>query len=533
MSSLKRREFLRRAGTASLLSLLPRSGMFAESASPLKRPNVLFLFSDQHNARMLSCAGNGDVRTPHMDRLAAEGVRFERAYCQDGVCVASRNSMMTGQYPRTTGLLTGDMVRPLEPVLARFTPMQRAFQKAGYYTFTSGKRHLQGAVDAGWDYKAGIADSKEELSDPVNYWKWIAQQGLMKEFREDWGSVAWPHVAGAAAAVAPMTCRISALPAYATMEGFVEAQTVAFLKSAQAKKGPFFAYSSYLRPHQPYTPLKEYADKVDAASLTLPKSFAQRAEELPPILHYYRNKTDGGPWSLGKYDEADYRRYLAYYIALVEEVDDHIGRTLKTLEEEGLAENTIVVYSADHGDFTAHHRLPEKFPMGHNFYEETLRVPLMVRYPNKIGAGEVRNDLVQLVDIYPTLLEFCGMDAPKDVPLAGMSLVEALSRKKAVGRDHIVSESLSQLAVITEDLKYGQWLASPLKGGPWGDFRSFGNMLMSRATDPDEVVNLCGDASYAAKRAEMEGWVRDWVRNTNDDGRRAFYQEVKAEYPEV
>jgi len=85
MSSLKRREFLRRAGTASLLSLLPRSGMFAESASPLKRPNVLFLFSDQHNARMLSCAGNGDVRTPHMDRLAAEGVRFERAYCQDGV----------------------------------------------------------------------------------------------------------------------------------------------------------------------------------------------------------------------------------------------------------------------------------------------------------------------------------------------------------------------------------------------------------------------------------------------------------------
>ena len=368
------------------MSFLPRAGLFAESSSSFRKPNVLFLFSDQHNATVTGFGGHPDVQTPFLNALAGEGVRFDRTYCQDGVCAPSRNSIITGHYPRTFGTLDNSHPDTLDlhaSILPRLVPLQKAFGQAGYYTFTAGKRHLLPLLDRNWDYSAGHLKGGQwpsEAHDTLNYWTWIAQQNLTSQAEADFSTAG--RKARKNGTETRFGCGISALPPEATMEAFTARQTIAFLESPQAKKQPFFAWSTFYRPHQPYTPQKKYADPINYAALTLPRSLHQDPNDLPPGLKAARTRKDEG-WDIGEATDDDYRRYIGYYIALVQEIDDHIGAILKTLDEQGLAENTIVIYSSDHGDFVGNHGLPEKQATLHNFYEDTLRVS-----PRHSLAGE-------------------------------------------------------------------------------------------------------------------------------------------------
>jgi arylsulfatase A-like enzyme len=530
-TKMHRREFLRRSSAAALLAMLPRSGVWAESASSMRRPNVLFLFSDQHQAGVTGYAGSANVRTPHLDRLAAEGMRFDRAYCQDGVCLPSRSSIFTSQYSRTLGLLANEDWNHVQPeTISRHTPLQRAFRNAGYYTFTTGKRHLMPALDGDWDYTAGDILCKpsdkwcREPYDNLNYWDWIKTEGHLPQARADFAVEMGPAYGGKRQ---PLACAISQLPPGLTMEGFAAGQTVQFLKSAQAKKQPFFAWSTFYRPHQPYTPLQEYAGKVDYAGLELPATIWQDPDQLPPTLCQGR-KSKGLCWDLGETNEAMYRRYIGYYSALVSEIDDHIGAILDTLDQQGLAENTIVVYSSDHGDFVGGHGMVEKFCWGHNVYEETLRVPLIFRWPGKINNGVGRQDLVELVDIYPTLLSLCGINTPASgIQPAGRDISPTLTRQAPVGRPYVISENIFQASVITDGFKYAQWLNCP---GPRNNFQKWGNMFFERSTDPGEAHNLIAEAAYAEQREKMAGYLREWAGRTDDQGRKDIFATLKTEY---
>jgi arylsulfatase A-like enzyme len=525
---MKRRDFLRTSVGASLLSLLPRSGLFAETSASLRRPNVLFLFSDQHNATVTGYAGSANVHTPHLDALAAQGTRFDRAYCQNGVCAPSRNSLMTGQYPRTNGVINNDP-RLNAPILTHLTPLQRIFKKAGYYTFTTGKRHLCPVLDTDWDYTAGDLWHREfmEKDDTLNYWKWIEQQGQLAQARYDFSAEAGKAWGAERESLA---CRVSVLSAENTMEGFAASQTIEFLKSPRAKTEPFFAWSTFYRPHQPYTPIKSYADAVDYEDLKLPSTIHQDPSELPPVLAAVR-KNHNKCWDMADVTEPMFRRYIGYYSALVAQMDDCIGAVLATLEEQGLAENTIVVYSSDHGDFVGGHGLPEKIPWGHNFYEETLRVPLLFRWPNQIKSNVITQDLVELVDIYPTLLSLCGLAPPVDIPPAGRDLNSTLTRQTPVGRKYIVSENLNddngQASVITDDFKYGQWLTAPKSKPAYANWK---NMLVNRSADPGEGKNLCNDPDFAAKQVELQGYLKDWVGRIDDSGRRLMFSRANVPY---
>jgi len=523
-NGMKRREFLRAGIATSLLSMLPKGGLFAETSATAARPNVLILFSDQHHAGMTGYAGHPNLHTPCLDRLAASGTRFDRAYCQDGVCCPSRTSMFTGQYPRTLGLYDNDLKS--NSAFSKLTPMQRAFHQAGYYTFTTGKRHLVLPADSDWDYSAGTQNLPTEMNrDTLHYWNWIKQKGLSDQLKKDWDAeFGGPNEA-------PMfTCRLSALPPEATAEAFAAWQTIEFLKSDKAKKKPFFAWSTFYRPHQPYTPQKSYADQIDFSALKLPSTLWQNSSELPPGLRDFRNRKSGNPWNLGMANEEDYRRYIGYYIALVHEIDDHIHSILDVLEKEGLADNTIIVYTSDHGDFVGNHGLVEKGAPWHNFYEETLRVPFLIKWPGKIPSGTIRKDLVELVDIYPTLLGLCGIDPPKDFPLAGRNLTETLLRQAPVDRKYAVSENWSQASIITDNFKYGQWLTPP---DPKVDYRSWGNMLVERSSDPNEINNLVKNPAHAEKLKEMEGYLAEWIDKTDDSGRREFFDKQKVPYSKV
>jgi len=491
------------------LTALAASDLCVAGAS---KPNVLLLFADQHNADVMGCSGHPIVKTPNLDQLAAKGVRFTRAYCQDAICVPSRTALMTGLYPRTTGCLdNGDA--PVSQT--KLHPLQQVFQSAGYLTGCFGKRHLpRPTLAAGWDRSATVISPKQDPSDE-NYDDWIKtrEPGQAEAFEKDRkGSLQ-----------SDMCCHISEVKPENRIEAYAALKTKEFLRECQRQGKPFFCWASFHGPHQPYTPPAKWAALYPVAGMPLPASVNEPIDHLPPGLQNWRRNTRD-PWCLAKAAEDPnlYRQYIAYYFAQVTEVDHFIGEVLAELDALGLRDNTIVIYAADHGDFVARHGMIEKCAVSHNVYEETLRVPLIVSWPGRFQEGAICESLTLLVDLYPTLLELVQLPRPADAPkLAGRSLVPTLTRGTPTGRPYAISENWSQVSVITDRYKLGVWI-DPTSRYAQRDFRKkFPDMLFDREKDPQELVNLLGKPDYAAVESQLRAHLADWVGRIPDDGKKA------------
>lgn len=483
------------------------------------KPNVLLLFADQHKASVLGSEDHPDVLTPHLDRLAADGVRFRRAYCQDGVCVPSRCSLFSGLYPRSLGCLSNtDRSRVMTEVFS----LASVFRDNGYTTAAFGKRHLELACDDGWTQAASHL-APESPAD--NYVRWVHDAGHGKAFDRDWAAewAAAPEGSpahGRPMPNTPMSFRVTDLPVTATMEAWTGSRTQDFLRARQGAAKPFFCFASFYRPHQPYTPLRKYFERFDRSrwgagrrqsdGLALPPSLREPVENLPPLIREQFFK-DGMFFHLGpaRRDEQHYRNILAAYYALVEEMDTQIGGILQTLDETGQAENTVVIYASDHGDFVGAHGLIEKIAAGHNVYEDTLRVPLLMRWPGRIPPRTFRDDLVELVDLYPTLVDLCDLRLPAlPHPLQGRSLAGTLLAGQPVGRAFCVSENWSQSTIITARHKLGVWQEP--RHPARRDFRAFGDLLFDRETDPWEMQNRAGSAEYRNVERDLRAMLQDW-----------------------
>lgn len=493
-----------------------------------ERPNVLLLFADQHNAQVMSCAGHPDAATPRLDQLAREGTRFTAACCQNAICAPSRNSLFSGLYPRTLGCLDNGM---RGPAMQRAVSMQEAFRRNGYRTAAFGKRHLDLACDGGWD----IRESHLYKESPgKSYPEWVDRMGDGAAFSEDWAAEFGRSPRGVSKEqelpFSLLAVRPSALPENRTMEAFTAERTKDFLERQKDSDQPFFCFASFYRPHQPYTPLPAYWERLDRThwgrgtnagdGIHMPDSLRQPPEELPPMLQaWFRGENRVWRLDLARQDEQLYRDYIAAYCALVMEIDSRIGDILDTLEQTGQRDNTIVLYAADHGDFVGAHGMVEKCAPGHNVYIDTLRVPLIVSWPKSLRQEAVCGEPAALVDLYPTLLELCGCKRPEsDYPLAGRSLAPMLQRGEPTGRRFVVSENGSQTAVVTPRYTYGRW-NPPVN--PDRDFRAFGDMLFDRQADPSERHNCLNDPAYQAVLAEMKRWLAEWESTVSDEGRRA------------
>ena len=513
----KRREILKAGGFGA--AALAAGPVLRAAAKRADRPNVLLLFSDQHNAGVMGCEGHKTVRTPHLDALAGQGVRFSRAYCPDGICVPSRTAMFTGLYPRTTGVLYNADAPP-EP--SGLLTLHKLLRSNGYRTGCFGKMHLpRGLREGGWDNSATTISPKQDPTDE-NYWDWVRKRGQYESHVRDFtGSHA-----------APLMAHVSQTRPENRTTAYAAGKTVEFLRrckqggpstgSGQAK--PFFCWCSFIYPHQPYTPLPRWAGLYDVDKIALPANLSEPVEHLPPALRNWRQNTTP-PWNCATAakDHAIYRRYVAYYYALVSEIDHHIGAVLAELKRLGLADNTIVIYASDHGDFVAAHGMVEKCAVGHNVYEDTLRVPLIFRWPGRIKAAAVRDDLVSLIDLYPTILDLTGVSRPaKARKLDGVSLARMLRSGKPRGgeplREYVVSENWSQIAVIGRRYKLGVWQDPGTRYARW-DFRRHGPMLFDRQADPLETKNLAGTGALAEQEKRMRDFLARWLRKTDASGR--------------
>jgi len=507
------------------------AGMVGVAQAQNNKPNVLVIITDQFNASVMGCQGHADARTPNLDKMAARGTLYNRAYTPNAVSGPARMSLMTGLHPHTTGEMENGAFEST-PIKESY-PMPVAFHDNGYTTYMIGKFHLFGRAMDGWDVLLPYT-SKEG---PDSYNEWIEKQGQAEEFGEDWAAEMGEFppgnsLAGKKFPRAEMGTRTSKLDPMNTMEAYASQRTIDVLRDHAASGKPFFCYTSLYRPHQPYTPVELYLKNYQYSrwgkgtrygdAIAKPATLEQPADQLPPLLQSWRHNDGGGIWCLGKAakDEQLYRNYIASYYALVEEIDHWVGEIFAELDRDGLAKNTIVIFTSDHGDFVGSHGMIEKCATGHNVYEATLRIPLIFVWDDHVKKGVRSEDLTGLLDIYPTLADMCSLKMPKlKWPMSGTSLKANLTEGQKLDRKYLVSENWSQSTVITPDYKLGTWLEVP-KQIANRDYRSFGDMFFDRAKDPGEVDNAFKESKYAAQIKQLEAYRDEFYARTSDLGKQ-------------
>jgi len=507
-----------------------------ESKVKQKKPNVLILFSDQHNKKVMGFEGHPDVITPNLDKLAKESVVFDRAYCTTGISAPSRSSLMTGIFPRTLGLLSNS---ERSSVMDEVVSLATLFQQNNYKTFAFGKRHTKQAVDAGWD----VQQSHLCNETPGNsYTEWVGKNGYAKEFASDWAAEfgkgsPCSNLSDEKIQTADLGTRISALPENMTMEAFTTRLTIQMIKDQAKSDKPFLCWSTFYRPHQPYTPLKKYMDMYDVkawgggrkyGSLILkPASLYEPKENIPPMMQSIRNG-DNKVWNVNKAfeDEQIWRNYIGAYYALVTEIDHCVGEILQALEEAGIEEETIVIYTSDHGDFVGNHGMVEKVAAGQNVYEDILNIPLIIRYPGNKQKGKRSAELVSLVDIYPTLIDLLGLKTPKlKYPIQGQSFAGTLTKGTPMKREYFVSESWSQATVITRDYKLGIML-DPTDYARKFDYRSFGDQFFVQKSDSLEINNQINNDTYKSEIEMLRNYYLNFTYKIPDTGKKELVRNI-------
>lgn len=453
------------------------------AAAPATRPNVLFIILDDLTAT-LSCYGDCDARTPHMDALAARGVRFDRAYTQFALCNPSRCSFLTGCYPERTKAF--DLKTSLRVGLPDAVTLPQLFQNAGYTAGCIGKvfhapdRKLKVDILMGSELLKDhdILDELKQLeldggdlSDPP--------QGRGKTYNKPYGASARPD--------RDFTDYGIAERAMETLESFKG-------KGGKAKRGqakPFFLAVGFLRPHTPYVAPKSFFDVIgDPNKIAMPTFYQPGGENLS-LIPDAALRPNNNVFSYKAPNGQEAREARRAYLATTAWVDSQVGRLLAKLKELHLDDNTIIVLTGDHGYQLGEHGLWAK----QTLFEEGTRVPLIVTAPG-VKPG-VCAGLVEQVDIYPTLAGLAGLGILKNVQ--GISLLPLLQNPAAKGKEFVFSTMVSTHtelighSVSDARFRYIEW-----------DEGRGGRQLYDHESDPHELSNLAGKPEQAGRIASMK-----------------------------
>ncbi|MCX6875639.1 MAG: sulfatase-like hydrolase/transferase [Verrucomicrobia bacterium] len=388
-------------------------------AGAAPRPNVLFIAVDDLRPE-LGCYGNRVVSTPNIDRLAARGIVFTRAYCQQAVCSPTRSSLLTGRRPDATRVW--DLETHFRVALPEVVTLPQYFKANGYHCAALSKIYHHGFEDGrSWSEPHWYPNGSTIDTDPADWSKRLIHQvgpGVQEHARaplpadNDQPNAGKPGKAPKGPAFEVSHKSDDELP-----DGFTAAEAVKRLHELKTKGQPFFLAVGFLKPHLPFVAPKKYWDRYDPNKIPLPA-----IDHLPTgapafaghdngELHSYANVPAGNPIP------ADFARTLRHgYYACISYTDAQVGRLLEALQKEGLADNTVVVLWGDHGWQLGDHGLWHK----HTNFELATRVPLLLSLPRQQSAGQQCEAPVEFVDVYPTLADVCGLPIPSG--LDGVSL---------------------------------------------------------------------------------------------------------------
>ncbi len=477
----------------ALLVLLP---LAVPAAEPAKRPNVLFLIADDLN-NSLGCYGHPMVKSPNLDRLASRGVRFDRAYCQFPLCGPSRNSVLTGLYPNSTGIQANAQI--FRQSIPAQISLPQAFRLEGYFAARIGKLY---------HYNVPNSMGTNGHDDPAS-WEMELNPAGCDRMEEQ------PHIFTLTPGQFGGTLSWYASPkedAYHT-DGLQAENAEWVLERCAAKKDrPFFLALGFFRPHTPYVSPKAYFDLYPEADIPLVEGVAEDQKDLPKhALGSYKKEQD-------KLTDPLRRQAIQAYFASITFMDAQVGRVLDALKRLGLEENTIVVFTSDHGYHLGEHGLWQK----QSLFEESARVPLIIAAPGASKVGGVVAAPVGLVDLYPTLAELSGVNAPAN--LQGQSLVPMLKDPGVQGRGWALSQ-------VVRGGGFNRMGAAPAVGDKgnrilgytmrtprwryteWNEGKD-GRELYDHEADPRELTNLADAPAQAETVAALSAQLQDAVKAT-------------------
>ncbi len=453
-------------GLVALLCIVAMVGPDAHADDAPKRPNVLFISVDDMN-NDLGCYGHPLVKSPNIDRLAARGVRFDRAYCQYPLCSPSRTSLMTGLRPDTTQVY--DLQKHFRKVLPNVVTLSQLFMNEGYFAARVGKIYHYG--NPGQIGTPG-------LDDPPSWKVAINPRGRDKDEERLITNYTPKRGLGSS---------LTILAAEGTDEeqtdGKVASEVIRLLE--ENKDQPFFIAAGFYRPHCPYIAPKKYFDLYPLTSVQMRKHMPGERKRGPmPAFGSTQ------PWPWFGVTAAQGNEALQAYWATISFVDAQVGRLLDALDRLKLTGNTIVVFWSDHGYHTGEHGLWMKMSL----FENSARVPLIIAAPGR-AAGKTSPRTVELVDLYPTLADLAGLEPPKD--LAGASLRPLLDEPTAPWDRPAYTQlrrgKVPGYSVRDERYRYTEW-----------DGGSRGVQLYDYQTDSQELNNLADDPEYSKTVARMK-----------------------------
>jgi len=455
------------------------------------RPNILLITTDQQRYDTLGCNGSRQVRTPHLDALAGRGVRFTSAYIQNPVCIPSRACIQTGRYTSQHGVTYMEDVIDTTPGLP---PWERTFmdrlQWAGYRTAGFGKIHMMpdrgfhdmqvtGGKGARWAKSAGLPIGPAPLGPHYAQWlearhpggyELIYEQRRQPEYKKYRCSI------------------VNVLPLEEYVDYWIAQNTIDFLRNPPSE--PFFIWCGFCGPHGPHDPPRPY----DAL-------YPFDQVEFPPNYHV---KPDGQPRPTTREEDDIMRRYISYYWALVTLIDEQIGRIMQALTERGLWQNTLVLFVTDHGEMLGDFGRGGKA----NFYEAVIRSPFIVTVPGGHAPPRQVDDLVETMDIAPTILDYAGLPVPPEMQAKSL---RPLLEGKGRGKEAILCEytsndrEVSGKCVRTRRYKYCFWG----QGRP--------EQFYDLQEDPHERRNAISDPRY---RGEIDAHRRLMLDLLSDAGAR-------------
>ena len=475
-----RREFLKKTGTAALgMTLGARiPGMASverdSNESAPRKPNVIVVFADQLRSQALGCYGNRQVPTPNFDKLAAGGARFTNAISTYPLCSPFRAMLMTGRYPMSNGVVYNNY-----PIWDGQPTIARALKAQGYETGYIGKWHLAGK---------GNYPVPPERRQGFDYW--VPRKPLFIKASDDPDApTLWEP----------------------------DVQTDLAIRYVQEHRDkPFCLFMSWYPPHDPYIAPEPYMQRFPKSEIEFRPNVAESEIVREQLAKHNTGLTlkaaeKRTSWRKRVDTDDGIRKMISGYYAATAGLDDCMGRLTKALEKAGIAEDTILVFTSDHGDMLGSHRMGSK----QEPFEEAISIPFLLRYPRRVPAGITTDALLSPMDIMPTLLGLVGVPCPDAVE--GLNLAEAATGKRSDQQDAllimkmlpggnpwIVNAATEWRGVRTKTHTY----ARLQDGGPW--------ILFDNENDPYQMKNLIDDPAHKNLRDDMEARLKLLLQKARD-----------------
>ena len=470
-------------------------------------PNILLIYSDQHRYDCLGVAGHPDVETPNIDAIAADGVWYPDSYCCSNVCTPSRYSLLTGLYVHQHG---GRGNRSTLP--AGIPTFPRILRDAGYDTAAVGKMHFTPTyLDVGFSrMKLAEQDGSGRYVD--DYHAWLMQNGLIDgldaidqihEYRHRAPPDYWDTFGA----------QVSDLDEERHSTTWIAEQALAEISSWKPGNRHLLMVG-FIKPHHPFDPPANWADMYDPAALRLPGGWID--EPLARDL-----ALSSGYFPMGRLSERRLRRIMAYYFALISQIDHQVGRIVALLKKKGAYENTMIVYTADHGEYLGyHHLLLKDGPL----YDPIVRVPLAIKFAGGARAGETHPGQVTSLDVAASILAAGSAEYPVN-PLMPVNLPGLNLATSTAGHETIFAERWEANRRSVASGEYAQVLG---RGGGLTSFmartrnhkllldrKESRTLLFGFETDPFEMTNLYGNDRYRDVAAELRNRIVDWAMFAN------------------